>query len=232
MLEVKEIDSFYGDLWVLRKVSLSVSEGEVVAVFGPNGHGKSTLLKAIAGLHPPLRGSIVFKDREITREPVHRIVAMGVVYIAEERHLFPQMTVYENLILGAYSFNAKKKMRENLEYVFSLFPWLDERKSQLCSSLSGGESRMLAIARGLMGNPSLLLVDEPSAGLSPLVKQSVFAALRKINQERKVTILIVEQEIGDTLALSQRVYLVKNGQIVFEGRAQALQVKDVEEAYF
>lgn len=232
MLEVNRVDSYYADLRVLREVSLTVEEGEVVALFGPNGHGKSTLLKAISGLHPPASGSIKFRGQEISRLPAHRIVEMGVAYIAEERHLFSDMTVLENLQLGAYNRNARARMRENLEFVFSVFPRLAERKNQLCSTLSGGESRMVAIGRGLMSSASLLLVDEPSIGLSPAMKDAVFQALQKIHRERKIAILIVEQEIEYALAMSRRVYLLKKGEIVAHRASSEVTLAEIEQAYF
>jgi branched-chain amino acid transport system ATP-binding protein len=232
MLEVHHLDSFYGELQVLRQVSLHVEAGEVVAMFGPNGHGKSTLLKAISGLHPPAGGSVIFNGQELSKLPSHRIVELGLAYIPEERHLFPDMTVMENLRMGAYNPRARKAMRSNLEFVFHVFPKLESRQDQVCSTLSGGEARMVAIARGLMSETSLLLVDEPSIGLSPGMRKAVFEALARINAERRITILIVEQEIGNALALSSRFYLLKNGQIAFERRADELDVAEIEKAYF
>jgi branched-chain amino acid transport system ATP-binding protein len=232
MLEVQNIDSFYGDMQVLRQVSLQVSEGEVVALFGPNGHGKSTLLKAISGLHPPTSGSVTYKGREIANLSAHEIVKMGLAYIPEERHLFRDMTVLENLRLGAYDVRAREKIEENLEFVYEIFPRLAERKTQFCSTLSGGESRMVAIARGLMSGASLLLVDEPSIGLAPGLKMAVFEAIRKINQEANITILVVEQEIEYPLEMSDRIYLMKKGQIAFERSASEVDVQEIKEAYF
>lgn len=232
MLEVSHLDSFYGELQVLRRVSLRVEAGEVVALFGPNGHGKSTLLKAISGLHPPRAGSVKFQGEEIARLPAHKIVERGLAYIPEERHLFPEMTVMENLLLGAYNRRARKRIKTNLEFVFHVFPKLEARQKQLCSTLSGGEARMVAIARGLMSETSLLLVDEPSIGLSPGMRKAVFEAIATINRERGITILIVEQEIENALALSNRFYLLKKGQIAFERKASEVDVAEIEKAYF
>jgi branched-chain amino acid transport system ATP-binding protein len=232
MLEAHHVDSFYGDMQVLRQVSLNVSEGEIVALFGPNGHGKSTLLKAISGLHPPTSGSVTYRGQEISNLPTHKIVEMGLAYIPEERHLFRDMTVLENLKLGAYSVRVREKIEENLEFVYEIFPRLAERKNQLCSTLSGGESRMVAIARGLMSGASLLLVDEPSIGLAPGLKKAVFEAIQKINREANITILIVEQEIEHPLEMSNRIYLLKKGQILFERMASEVDVKEIKEAYF
>jgi branched-chain amino acid transport system ATP-binding protein len=231
-LEVQEVDSFYGDLQVLRKVSLTVGEGEVVALLGPNGHGKSTLLKAIAGLHPASLGSIRYRGTEISKITTERIVQMGLAYIPEERHLFPHMTVLENLFLGAYNPNARSRIKENLEFVFTLFPRLNQRKDQTCSTLSGGESRMVAIGRGLMSGASLLLVDEPSIGLSPALKKAVFDSIERINQGKGITILIVEQEIEHALRLATRVYMMKKGAILFERESGALDKAEIERAYF
>lgn len=232
MLELREVSASYGDLQVLREVSLNVREGEVVALFGPNGHGKSTLLKVIAGLHPAASGSIRFRGEEISGLPAHQIVARGLVYIPEERHLFPDMTVQENLRLGAYNSRARSRIQENLALVFEIFPRLAERRKQLCSTLSGGESRMVAIARGLMSAASLLLVDEPSIGLSPALKGAVFEAIGRINREAGITVLIVEQEIQHALQLCHRYYLMKKGQILFERSASEADVREIERAYF
>ncbi len=231
-LEVQEVDSFYGDLQVLRKVSLTVAEGEFVALLGPNGHGKSTLLKAIAGLHPPSLGSIRYRGTEIFGATAVEIVQMGLAYIPEERYLFPDMTVLENLNLGAYNPNARSRIKGNLQFVFTLFPRLEERKNQKCFTLSGGESRMVAIGRGLMSSASLLLVDEPSIGLSPALKKAVFDSIKKINHERSITILMVEQEIENALTLAGRIYMMKGGTILFERNANEVDKAEIEKAYF
>lgn len=232
VLEVSGVDSYYGDLRVLRKISLTVNEGEVVALLGPNGHGKSTLLKAIAGLHPPHLGSIKYRGREISGATTDEIVQMGMAYIPEERLLFSNMTVLENLNLGAYNPNARSRMRENLDFVFTLFPRLKERREQMCSTLSGGESRMVAIGRGLMSAASFLMVDEPSIGLAPAMKESVFEVIERINEKKKIAILIVEQEIPHALRLAGRIYMMKRGEIVFERSADKIDQDQIEKAYF
>lgn len=232
MLEVLAVNNHYADLHVLKQVSLTVKQGEIVALFGPNGHGKSTLLKTICGLHPATNGSILFNGQEIAQTPAHKIVELGIAYIPEERHLFGDMTVIENLNLGAYNKRAHKSVNQNLEFVFETFPRLAERKNQFCSTLSGGEGRMVAVARGLMSEPSLLLVDEPSIGLSPSMRSAVFQSLEKINREKGITILIVEQEIRDALKLSSRIYMIKKGEILFERPAAGLDVSEIEKAYF
>ena len=232
MLELNAVDGFYADLQVLRQVSLSVNAGEVVAMFGPNGHGKSTLLKTICGLHQAAAGSIKFEGQEISSLPSHKIVEMGIAYIPEERHLFRDMTVMENLKMGAYNRRARPSMQQNLAFVLEVFPRLAERKDQLTSTLSGGESRMVAVARGLMSEPKLLLVDEPSIGLSPGMRHAVFDSIAKINREKNITILIVEQEIRNALKLASRIYLLKKGQILFERLAADVKVEEIEKAYF
>ncbi|MCK4789826.1 MAG: ABC transporter ATP-binding protein [Desulfobacteraceae bacterium] len=231
-LDIHEIDSFYGELQVLRKATLRLHEGETVALFGPNGHGKSTLLKAIAGIHPAVSGSIKYVGEEICKTPSEKIVEMGIAYIPEARNLFNDMTVLENLRLGAYNRRARRKVEENLGYVFSLFPRLEERKDQIASTLSGGESRMLAVGRGLMSGASMLLIDEPSIGLSPIMKKTVFGAIEKIKNETDITVLIVEQEVDYPLKLADRIYLFKKGQVIMEKPAGEISKTEIEKAYF
>jgi len=232
MLKVHELVASYGDLQVLRKISIQVHEGETVALFGPNGHGKSTLLKTISGLHNAGSGSIKFRDQELAGVPSHKIVEQGLVYIPEDRHLFPDMSVLENLKMGAYNRNARAAYKRNLDFVLHIFPQLGERSDQSCSTLSGGEARMVAIGRGLMSEPSLLMIDEPSIGLSPGMKMAVFDAIHAINTERKITIVIVEQEIKHALELADRVYVIKKGQIAFERPAGEVDVDEIEKSYF
>jgi branched-chain amino acid transport system ATP-binding protein len=232
VLRVENLDSFYGELQVLRRASLNLHRNEVVALFGPNGHGKSTLLKAIAGIHPPAAGSISYEGREIAQTPSEKIVEMGVALIPEARNLFVDMTVLENLRMGAYNRNARKKLDAHLRYVFALFPRLEERKDQIASTLSGGESRMLAVGRGLMSGASLLLIDEPSIGLSPIMKKAVFGAVEKIKNETDLTVLIVEQEVDYPLRLADRVYLLKKGEIILERPAGGITKAEIEKAYF
>lgn len=216
VLEVDNINTFYGQSRTLHGICLRVGEGEFVSVYGPNGHGKSTLLKTICGLHPPTSGTITFHGRQIEKLPPRRIVEMGLVYIAEDRHLFPQMKVIENLKLGAYNPKARKKEAENLEYVFHLFPRLKERESRLAQTLSGGEARMLTIGRGLMSDAKFLAIDEPSLGLSPLLRTEVFEKIREVNR-KGVGILLVEQNVTETTGLADRIYLLEDGKIVLEG---------------
>ena len=216
MLNVNKINSFYGEFRVLYDVSLQVNDGELIVVFGPNGHGKSTLLNTICGLHHPVSGSISFDGKEITGLPTLKLVEMGVVYIAEDRHLFPQMTVLENLKLGAYNTNARSKEAESLDYVLALFPRLKERMDKQAQTLSGGEARMLAIGRGLMSNAKFLAIDEPSLGLAPNLRAEVFKKISDINKGG-ITVLMVEQDITEASEYADRIYLVEDGRIVFEG---------------
>lgn len=232
MLEIRDVTGGYEDIQVLRGVTVDVHEGELVALFGPNGHGKSTLLKAISGVHPATGGSIRFLGEEISGLPSHEIVARGVAYIAEERHLFTDMSVHENLVLGAYTKGARQRQAANLELVFEVFPRLKERQKQLCSTLSGGEGRMVAIARGLMSDAKLLLVDEPSIGLAPGLKKSLYAAIERINHDGGITLLLVEQEIEYALRMAGRMYLMKKGAILFERPAGRADVAEIKEAYF
>ena len=216
MLKIDNINTFYGELQVLRDVSLRVSDGELVILFGPNGHGKSTLLKTICGLLTPVSGSVNWNGREITKLSTQKIVEMGVVYIAEERHLFPDMTVLNNLILGSYNANARKKRNENLDYIFHLFPGLKSHKKRLARTLSGGEARMVAIGRGLMSSANFLAIDEPSFGLAPIVRAEVFKTIAEISKSG-IHILLVEQSAIEVSGLADRIYLMEDGGIVLEG---------------
>lgn len=226
MLEVERIDIFYEEYQALKEISLEVKEGELAILFGPNGHGKSTLLKSVCGLLTPQAGHIRFNGEIISGLGTHEIVKRGLVYIAEDKHLFPEMTVEENLKIGAYNTTARRKKDEHFAYVYGLFPRLLERRKRLASTLSGGEARMLALGRGLMSSPSFLAIDEPSFGLSPLMRTEVFRTISEINKNH-MTILLVEQsvaealETGGTLSFDM-IYLIENGQIVFEGSKEDL----------
>jgi len=219
MLEVEKVNTFYGQLQALRDVSLKVHDGELVVLFGPNGHGKSTLLKTICGLLTPASGSVKWNGKELTKLPAQNVVEMGVVYIAEERHLFPDMTVLDNLKLGAYNANARKERAKNLEYVFRLFPRLTGFRNRLARTLSGGEAQMVAIGRGLMSNAKFLAIDEPSFGLAPIVRTEVFKTIAEI-RKTGMSILLVEQSTTEISGLADRVYLMEDGKIVLEGTEQ------------
>lgn len=221
MLEVKNLDAGYGFLQVLWDVSINVSEGEFVALVGPNGAGKSTTLKSIAGLVAPKAGEIIFKGESIGGMPAHETSQLGISFVSESLNLFTNMSIYENLLLGAYNIEDKQTQLDNLDFVFDLFPRLKARQSQLAGTLSGGERKMVAIARGMMSNPSLMLVDEPSLGLAPKLTLDVFNALERLRQ-KGVTILLVEQNVNTTLHITDRGYVLEQGQITLEGESKAL----------
>ena len=216
MLKVTDLNAYYGEFHVLKEVSIQVEQGQVAVILGPNGHGKSTLLKAICGLAERVEGSIVYDGHEIIGHPAEKLVSEGVVYIAENRELFPDMTVLENLKLGAYAKNARPHEKRNLEKVFDLFPRLAERVNQTASTMSGGEARMLAIARGLMANADFLCVDEPSLGLQPNLRVEVFNIISAINRQG-MTILLVEQNIPQITEMADRIYVLEEGAITFAG---------------
>jgi len=216
MLRVDKLDFSYGEVPVLKEVSLEVNDGEFVVLLGPNGHGKSTLLKTICGLQPPDSGVVEYRRENITRLPVQEIVEKGLVYIPEDRHLFPDMSVLDNLIMGAYNKNAREKEKDNLDYVFELFPKLKLLRKQVASSLSGGEARMLAIGRGLMSNARFLALDEPSFGLAPNLRVEVFKKIDEI-RGKGASVLLVEQSSALLSDYAERVYVLEDGEIVFEG---------------
>lgn len=231
MLKVNKLNVFYGDMQVLHEISLTVNEGEIVTVVGSNGAGKTTLLNTISGLLHPMSGSIEFFNERIDRIPAHLIVKKGITHIPEGRELFPDMTVLENLLLGSYTSEAKKLRKESLKWVFELFPVLEERKNQLAGTLSGGEQQMLAIARGLMSRPKLLMLDEPSLGLAPVIVLKIFEVIKNVN-EQGLTILLVEQNVRFALAMSHRAYVLENGRIVLKGKGKdLLEDRHVRKAY-
>jgi len=230
-LQVETINVFYGQLHIIRNLSLSVAKGELVCIFGSNGHGKSTLLKAVCGLIKSQSGSVTFEGKNITNHRVWEIVKRGIVYIPEDRNLFSGMTVMENLMLGAYLSKARPKAEENLRTIFHLFPRLEERKKQIVSTLSGGELRMLAVGRGLMTGADCLLIDEPSIGLSPLLKTEMYNVIKRINERGQCTIVLVEQDVKEAKWLADRVYLLKHGEFVFEGRKDDLSEDLIKKAF-
>ncbi len=212
MLSVRDIDVYYGDFHVLHGVSLDVAQGELVAVVGANGHGKSTLLKAICGLVPVASGDIAYKGQSIRGRKAPDLVRAGIAYVAEDRRLFPDMTVKENLMLGAYAPHARAKRQENLDLVLTLYPRLAERQSQLARTLSGGEAQMLALGRGLMSAPELLAIDEPSLGLAPNLVEAMLETVSRLNKQG-ITILLVEQSLALIEGLVRRVYTLEEGVI-------------------
>jgi branched-chain amino acid transport system ATP-binding protein len=231
MLEVKNIDVAYGDVQVLWDVSFTVQEGEILVLVGANGAGKSTTLKAVSSLLPLESGEIHFMGERLDVLPPHAVIELGVVHVPEGRRLFPEMTVEENLIMGSLSPTAKGQRAESLEWVYSLFPRLLERRKQPAGTLSGGEQQMVAVGRGLMARPKLLMFDEPSLGLAPLLVQDIFDIVKKINAEG-VTTLLVEQNVNLTLQFCDRAYVMENGRIVLAGSGRELLDNDhVRQAY-
>lgn len=222
LLEITDLNAGYGFLHILRDISLKVAEGEFVCLIGPNGAGKSTTLKTIAGLINPRKGQVVFQGKTISGLPGHKVARLGMSFISEAMNLFTNMTVHENLMMGAYTIKDRAFLRNQLDFVYALFPRLDERRHQLAGTMSGGERKMLAISRGLMSNPKMVLVDEPSFGLSPMMTKSVFDVLRLLNREKGLTIMVVEQNVTMTLSATNRGYVIENGRIVLEDQSPAL----------
>lgn len=220
-LETNGIDVFYGDVQVIFDLSFQIEQGEVVSIIGGNGAGKSTLLKTISGLIHPSAGEIFFEMLPLQAENPEKIVEYGIVQVPEGRRLFRLMTVLDNLIIGAYNSRADSQKNSTLHEVYSLFPWIRERASQLAMTLSGGEQQMVAIGRGLMARPKLLMLDEPSLGLSPLLTKIIFEAVRKI-ADQGTTVLLVEQDVKHSLTLSDRAYVMENGRMVMDGPAEEL----------
>jgi len=220
-LEVKNIDVFYGDVQVIFDLSLRVEKGEVVSIIGGNGAGKSTLLKTISGLLAPSQGEILFDEHPIHSSPPEDIVELGIVQVPEGRRLFSLMSVKDNLIVGAYNSRADKQKEKTLEEVYEMFPRLREREAQMAMTLSGGEQQMVAIARGLMAMPKILMLDEPSLGLAPILIKMIFETVRVI-AEHGTTVLLVEQDVKHSLGLSDRGYVLEHGRIVLEGAAMDL----------
>lgn len=221
LLQLNGVDAGYGFLQILRGVSLHVERGEYVCIVGPNGAGKSTTLKTIAGILKPKAGEILFDGEQIGGLPGNKVTGRGIAYISEEMNLFTRMSVLENLLMGAFTIRDKNVVKENLAFVYDLFPRLEERRDQLVGTMSGGERKMVAIARGLMLNPKLILVDEPSFGLSPQMTDVVFDSLGVLNR-RGVTIVVVEQNVTTILAVTQRGYVIEHGKIVLDGRSSDL----------
>jgi len=231
MLEISSLNCFYGNVQVLWDVSTRVDEGEIVALIGANGAGKTTLMRTFAGLLRPSTGRILFRGREIGGMPPHEIARQGLALVPEGRELFPHMSVSENLLLGARLCPGRQRATENLEWVYELFPVLRDRRRQSASTLSGGEQQMLAIARALMASPSLLLLDEPSTGLSPLIVGSIFDVIARL-RERGGTTLLVEQNVHLALAVAHRAYVLERGRVTLEGPGRELMANPlVREAY-
>lgn len=221
MLEIKNIDVFYGDVQVIWDVSFEVNQGEIVALIGANGAGKSTTLKTISGILRPKKGEILFNDIPIHKIEPYKLIETGIVHVPEARRLFVEMSVEENLDMGSLKGEAKREREKTKQLVFDIFPRLLERRRQLAGTLSGGEQQMLAVGRGLMSKPKLQMFDEPSLGLSPILVRDIFNVIKRIKQEG-VTVLIVEQNVKQTLAIADRAYVLENGRIVLQGTGESL----------
>lgn len=231
LINLKNISTKYGNIYALNGIDINITQGEIVTIIGANGAGKSTLLNTISGIVKPIGGNIVFNGEDITSLPAEKIVAKGLIQVPEGRQIFPQLTVYENIMLGAFLRKDKDGVKDDIEHVTTLFPRLKERFKQDGGTLSGGEQQMLAIARALMGKPKLLLMDEPSLGLAPLFVKSIFDVIKKINSEG-VTVLLVEQNVNMALSVAKRGYIMETGYIRKEDSAKNLLTDTaVKEAY-
>lgn len=231
LLEVKGLEVYYGVIQALKGIDFEVNEGEIVTLIGANGAGKTTTMQSVIGLIPPKAGTVSFEGKEITHLPCHKIVSLGMSQVPEGRRVFQELTVYQNLLMGAYIQKDKKAIKEDIEKIYARFPRLEERKNQIAGTLSGGEQQMLAMGRALMSRPKLLMLDEPSMGLSPLLVDEVFTIIKDLNKEG-TTVLLVEQNAGKSLAISDRVYVLENGRIVLSGTGEELlQSEEVKKAY-
>jgi len=231
LLEVKNLEVYYGVINALKGISFEVNEGEIVTLIGANGAGKTTTMQSIIGLIPARHGTVIYNGTDITKMPCHKIVHLGMSQVPEGRRVFQELTVYENLMMGAYSKTDKTQIKQDIENIYTRFPRLAERKNQIAGTLSGGEQQMLAMSRALMIRPKLLMLDEPSMGLSPLLVDQVFEIIKDINKDG-TTILLVEQNAGKSLAISDRAYVLENGKIVLSGTGKELSESEmVKKAY-
>ena len=231
MLEVKNLEVYYGVIQAIKGISFEVNEGEVIALIGANGAGKTTTLQTITGMLQPKAGEIIFEGKDISKIPGHKIVSMGMAHVPEGRRVFAELSVYENLKLGAYTRKDKKEIEETLARVYKSFPRLEERKNQLAGTLSGGEQQMLAMGRALMSKPKIILMDEPSMGLSPILVEEIFHIIREISAGG-TTVLLVEQNAKKALAIADRAYVLETGNIVLSGDAKEMMTNDsIKKAY-
>lgn len=231
MLEVKNLEVHYGVIQALKGISFEVNKGEVIALIGANGAGKTTTLQTITGMLKPTSGEILFEGQDIAKVPGHKIVSMGMAHVPEGRRVFAELSVYENLRMGAYTRKDKKEIEESLQRVYKSFPRLEERKNQLAGTLSGGEQQMLAMGRALMSKPSIILMDEPSMGLSPIFVEEIFSIIREISSSG-TTVLLVEQNAKKALGIADRAYVLESGNIVLSGDAKEMMNNDsIKKAY-
>ncbi|EET59610.1 ABC transporter, ATP-binding protein [Marvinbryantia formatexigens DSM 14469] len=231
MLEIKDLEVFYGVIQAIKGISFEVNEGEVVALIGANGAGKTTTLQTITGLLSPKKGSILFEGQELTKVPAHKIVSLGMAHVPEGRRVFAQFTVYQNLLMGAYTRKDKNEIEASLAEVYKRFPRLEERKNQTAGTLSGGEQQMLAMGRALMSKPRIILMDEPSMGLSPILVNEIFDIIQSVSASG-TTVLLVEQNAKKALSIADRAYVLETGKIVKEGKAETLLNDDsIKKAY-
>ncbi|MCH1983979.1 ABC transporter ATP-binding protein [Ruminococcus sp. OA3] len=231
MLEVKDLEVFYGMIQAIKGVSFEVNEGEVIALIGANGAGKTTILHTITGLLTPKNGSVIFEGQDITRTPAHKIVGLGMAHVPEGRRVFAQLSVYENLRMGAFTRSDKQEIEETLEMVYKRFPRLEERRNQLAGTLSGGEQQMLAMGRALMSHPKIIVMDEPSMGLSPILVNEIFDIIQEVSAGN-TTVLLVEQNAKKALSIADRAYVLETGNIVLNGDAKDLMNDDsIKKAY-
>ncbi|MFR8170217.1 MAG: ABC transporter ATP-binding protein [Marvinbryantia sp.] len=231
MLEIKDLEVFYGVIQAIKGISFEVNEGEVVALIGANGAGKTTTLQTITGLLSPKKGSILFEGQELTKVPAHKIVSLGMAHVPEGRRVFAQFTVYQNLLMGAYTRKDKNEIEASLAEVYKRFPRLEERKNQIAGTLSGGEQQMLAMGRALMSKPRIILMDEPSMGLSPILVNEIFDIIQSVSASG-TTVLLVEQNAKKALSIADRAYVLETGKIVQSGKAETLLNDDsIKKAY-
>ena len=231
MLEVNNLEVYYGVIRALKGISFEVNQGEIVTLIGANGAGKTTTMQSVVGLIPSRAGIVKFEGKDITKTPCHQIVRLGMTQVPEGRRIFQELTVYENLLMGAYSIKDQSGFKKDLEAIYTRFPRLAERSNQIAGTLSGGEQQMLAMGRAIMSHPKLLMLDEPSMGLSPLLVDQVFEIIKDINKDG-TTILLVEQNAGKSLAISDRAYVLENGKIVLSGTGKELAASEmVRKAY-
>lgn len=231
MLEVKDLHVHYGVIEAIKGISFEVNKGEVIALIGANGAGKTTTLHTISGLIKPSEGSVLFEGKDITRLPGHKIVSLGMAHVPEGRRVFAQLSVYENLLMGAYTRKDKEEIQNSLKMVYDRFPRLEERKNQMAGTLSGGEQQMLAMGRALMSNPGIILMDEPSMGLSPIFVNEIFDIIEKVSAAG-TTVLLVEQNAKKALSIADRAYVLETGKIVLSGKAEELMNDDsIKKAY-